>query len=400
MLARAVLLPRLGAAATRRVPQLRLAHAAPLSTQGSPAAAVSQPAAAAAPAATLPPEEPDNRPFVLRWWKSMLFWSLLGTWAFSLVQQNRSRRSLEEKEETVRGQAPVNADEILELRALNDVSTAQLASLQDVARTAGSHAEATLSELLAALTRTVGKPIREECAIERMLLALQELRRPAEEEGSAAAGGGAPGLPVGDVAAALAFLSNGPVSERLDALFLASADGGACATAEGISGAVSRERFVSTLAVLQATGQVPPEKQVALDALGPNALGLDRSWYLEQAALTYSAAELADAAATELAKGGLPEPAAWYQLWRWGEERAVADAGRAAAGGGLPCELDRVLFGKMLVSDAVCLWGECHLISERKRIQKRRQDAANYEASPPAWQVWKWGAAKQESGAA
>lgn len=349
----------------------------------------------------------------------MVFWSLLAAWAYSLVQQNRSRNALEEEEEAVRSKAPVNADEILELRALNDVSTEQLARLQETAREVARGEAATLPQLLFSLSQTVGKPIREECAVERMLLALQELSSSTDQQPT---GEPLAGVPVSLAASALAFLSNGPVSERLDSLFLATVAGDAStasaqtpasvrATASGsgdTGGApatASADAFLQTLSVLTATGQVPPEKQVALDQLGSNALGLDRSWYVQQPTVTYSPAELADAAVTELAASGQPEPPSWYQFWRWGEERAVADAGRAAGeggapaagGGGLPEQLDRELFGRLLVSNAICLWGECHLIAERKRIQRRREEARQADASPPpAWQFWKWDSSSKQ----
>ncbi|EOD33980.1 hypothetical protein EMIHUDRAFT_229092, partial [Emiliania huxleyi CCMP1516] len=60
-----------------------------------------------------------------------------------LIQQNRSRRGLDEEEERVRACAPVNADEILELRALNDVSSDTLATLADVAGAGARHDGAT-----------------------------------------------------------------------------------------------------------------------------------------------------------------------------------------------------------------------------------------------------------------
>jgi hypothetical protein len=344
------------------------------------------------------------------------------------VQQNRSRNALEQEEEAVRSEAPVNADEILELRALNDVSTEQLMRLQEVAREAARGDEATLPQLLVSLTQTIGKQVREECAVERMLLALQELCSRTDQQPAAPAV-----LPISLVASALAFLSSGPVSERLDSLFFAtvgadrSTSGGspdsnsvAASASTGdtasntthvtdtasMADTASADAFLQTLSVLTATGQVPPEKQVALDQLGSNALGLDRSWYVQQPAVTFSPAELADAAMTELAAEGQPVPPSWYQFWRWGEERAVADAGRAAGagippgtsgGGGLPERLDRELFGRLLVSNTICLWGECHLIAERKRIQRRREEAREAAATPPpAWHFWKWGSSSKQ----
>eukprot|EP00967_Tisochrysis_lutea_P091189 scaffold130803_cov25-Tisochrysis_lutea.AAC.1 len=341
----------------------------------------------------------DSRPWPLRWWKSLVFWSAVSTWAFSLMQQNRSRRALEQREDEVRDGAPVNADEILELRALNDVSTEQMAKLPDVSRAVCRHKEATLPEIVAALTQTIGKPIQEECAVERMLLALQCECQNVTAEADDMPIAAPPSIPICQAAAALAFMSNGPVNERLDSLFIACSDGGATVADGEIEGRISAEKFVRTLGVLTATGQVPPEKQVALDDIGADSLGIDRSWYLQQPAIKYSAAELADAAVTELAREGLPAPPSWYQFWRWGEKGAVADAARAAdeeGKSGLPDQLDRAYFGRLLVSDAICLWGECHLIAERKRIQRRKEEALKAESSPPAWQFWKWGSSNQK----
>eukprot|EP00962_Isochrysis_galbana_P030720 scaffold9973_cov125-Isochrysis_galbana.AAC.7 len=402
------------ALSTRRLPRQGLKRiTAPLSTQGLQAPPTGSPAVSAAAGAAPPTgEPPDNRPWPIRWWKSLVFWSFLAAWAYSLVQQNRSRNALEQEEEEVRSKAPVNADEILELRALNDVSTEQLMRLQEVAREVAGCDEATLPQLLVSLTQTVGKPIREECAIERMLLALHELRSHTDQQAPGEPASPA-AVPISLVASALAFLSNGPVSERLDSLFLATVGGDRSTADSALNTAsvndtasatetASAKAFLQVLSVLTATGQVPPEKQVALDQVGTNALGLDRSWYVQQPAVTYSAAELADAAVTELAAEGKPVPPSWYQFWRWGEERAVADAGRAAAGdapgasngGGLQERLDRELFGRLLVSNSICLWGECHLIAERKRIQRRREEARLAEATPPpAWHFWKWGSA-------
>ena len=103
-----------------------------------------------------------------------------------------------------------------------------------------------------------------------------------------------------------------------------------------------------------------PDKQVALDGVGRNALGVNRSWYVEQPAVSYSAAELADAAAAELAAEGTAPPPAWWQFWK-ASEGAVADAARAKGGGGaaggLPPTVDRPTFERLLVSDAVeCAW--------------------------------------------
>ena len=57
----------------------------------------------------------------------------------------------------------------------------------------------------------------------------------------------------------------------------------------------------------------------------------------------------------------------------------------------LAVELDLAAFVELLTSEMVCVWGECHNIRERKRLQKQHVEAEEYASNPPAWQFWKWG---------
>ena len=58
---------------------------------------------------------------------------------------------------------------------------------------------------------------------------------------------------------------------------------------------------------------------------------------------------------------------------------------------GLEVELDLAAFVELLTSEMVCVWGECHNIRERRRLQKQHAEAEEYASNPPAWQFWKWG---------
>ena len=54
---------------------------------------------------------------------------MAGSWGYTLVVGNRSRRALEEAIEQARNAAPANPDELLELRAYNDVPTDKLVAV-------------------------------------------------------------------------------------------------------------------------------------------------------------------------------------------------------------------------------------------------------------------------------
>ena len=58
-----------------------------------------------------------------------LFLTAGSTWAYTLWIANKARQRRDDEEEKVKNSMPATADELLELRALNDVPSAAVASL-------------------------------------------------------------------------------------------------------------------------------------------------------------------------------------------------------------------------------------------------------------------------------
>ena len=112
-----------------------------------------------------------------------------------------------------------------------------------------------------------------------------------------------------------------------------------------------------------ATGQVPPEKRVRVHDVGKNAVGLGRSWYLEQPVSEWTAEQYVSC-----------------------EEEAEGDEPRNRGGAE---DRDLRAFIELMTSDRLCLWGECYQAAERRRQQKALDDAAAYEANPP-WYAKAW----------
>lgn len=287
---------------------------------------------------------------MLRYKWALLGSSLFGSWIYTLVVANRTNRRRDEVEDEVRLRSPINPDEMLELRAVNDISTAQLSKLPDLLARRGATSTATQAQLLGALRDAVGT-VRDEYVVERMLMALPP-----------AAGGD--GHDTAISTASLLFLSSGPVAERLTAMHQAL-----CVPGEE---GVRRAALTALLDALKETGQLPVEQRVATIDEGKDALGVPRSYYLTQPVREY--------AADEWAVQLLPSTAA--------EVGAEVESGAppAAAEG----VVDLGAFVEMLTSEMVCVWGECNNIRERKRLQKQREEADEYARNPPAWQVWKW----------
>ena len=77
--------------------------------------------------------------------------------------------------------SPVNPDEMLELRAVNDISTAQLATLPAIMARLGASVLTSPQQLLGGLREAVGD-VQDEYVLERMLMA----------HPTAPTGGGAP----------------------------------------------------------------------------------------------------------------------------------------------------------------------------------------------------------------
>eukprot|EP00964_Phaeocystis_antarctica_P074184 scaffold45569_cov71-Phaeocystis_antarctica.AAC.5 len=86
-------------------------------------------------------------------------------------------------EDEVQARPPVNPDEMLELRAVNDISTAHLATLPAIMARQGTSVIATSQQLLDGLREAVGE-VQDGYVVERMLMA----------HPSAATGGGGAAL--------------------------------------------------------------------------------------------------------------------------------------------------------------------------------------------------------------
>ena len=312
-------------------------------------------------------------------WKGSLFWAFVGSWVCSLWVNNRARRARDELVDEVAGRAPANDDERLELRALNDVSTDALVRLPALAarrRLARVDGETFLS----LLAEAIGRPVREDYVLQRMLMAM-----------AAASDDGA--LDPRQATVAVLFLSNGPVRERFRAMFDvvsgvdADAAGGADA-ADGDDGRrVDAAAVAPLLATLATTGQLPPSSRCAPSTsaashhraaedlvVAPGSWSWARTWYIQPDVREFSPAELV----ARLADGvGPGEPGA-------------ADAADGAPAEALRRQLSCDEFVALLESQTVCAWGECRQIAIRRRQQRERDEADEYERNPPSWQFWKW----------
>jgi len=295
-------------------------------------------------AEALATEPKDTRPWVVRNPLTTLFFAIVGSWAYSLWCQNRTRKLQDAVEDEVRGRAPINEDELLELRALNDVSTATIAALPSAAAAIGCSKSIRADQLLQLLRRNAasGQPLKEEYALERMLMAIPH---------------DGPALDVCVTAGTLAVLSTGPVAERLEAIFELLAEG------TGTARQVPADRLLSLLEALRRTGQMPPEKYVLTVDEGKNALGLGRDWYTIQPVREYSAQD-------------------WCDTVLRGEVAADSAAEVPAEPTAPTTSVDIVQFIELMTSPTVCLWGECYRIAERKRQQKLRDDAEEARHNP------------------
>jgi len=335
-------------------------------------------------AAAAPAEQIDTRPFPLRYWKSLLFASVVCAWLNSLRVSNKTSTLRKEMEERVEADSPTNPDELLELRALNDTPSSKIAQLPALASKRlsrwgrASVVEATTPQLLQLLQEAVGGELREVYVLERMLMAIAESKVARGEVAD-------PPPPILDVpldvrmaTATLMFLSSGSVVERLEAMF----DVLQQQTEDGRR-AVSAEKIEPLLASLIATGQVPPEKQVEVINEGKNELGFGRDWYRVQPVVRLTSADWAAQV--------LQPPAA--------EPPGAEEASEPVTAPESP-PLDRVeleQFIQMLQGDVVCIWGECHLIHERKRQKKIAEEIAE-SARNPSWSTRAWNAVFGSSG--
>ena len=124
--------------------------------------------------------EKDTRPWFIRNWGTSLFLSVVSTWGYTLWISNKARKASDAAEENVKGRMPANADELLELRALNDAPADAIASLPKRAARAGLHGRASGPQMLALLReaiappRTAPEPLKEEYVLERIMMALYQ----------------------------------------------------------------------------------------------------------------------------------------------------------------------------------------------------------------------------------
>ena len=143
------------------------------STVGAPPA----PASSAAGTAAAAEEELSWLGWPIRNPITTLFLVAGSTWAYTLWIGNKARQRREEEEELVKSRMPATADELLELRALNDVPTAAIASLPaEAARVGCKEGRAPREQLVLLLRRAAaaGQPLKEEYVVERLLMAIPD----------------------------------------------------------------------------------------------------------------------------------------------------------------------------------------------------------------------------------
>ena len=361
------------------------------------------------------------------------------TWAYTLWIGNKARQRREEEEELVKSRMPATADELLELRALNDVPTAAIASLPaEAARVGCKEGRAPREQLVLLLRRAAaaGQPLKEEYVVERLLMAM-----PDAEPGSGT-------VDVRLATCALTFLSSGSVRERFEAIYrILGSDvvpatpsagsrwgfgGGAgkwdeasaaAALAKPLPESIDAERLVPMLASLMATGQMPPEKMVVTEELGKNALGIARNWFEVEVSREYPAEEMT----TDLllwipptaqgGEGGTQSGEGAAGAESGAESRALASAdasangsesgsgggggggggggsgggGSGGGGGGGSSRVDLERFVEMMQSNTACVWGECYQVNERRRLLKDAAEAEEYAKNPP-WYRRAWNA--------
>ena len=369
-----------------------------------------------------------------------LFLSVVSAWVYSLWVQNKTNKLRDTTEEAIRAREPVNEDEVLELRSLNDVPSEVILALPAAL---GHREMVRADQIIVQLRKSVsrGQPLKEEYAVERMLMSL-------------------PGAPMVDVrlaTAALAVLSSGNTAERLEAVFEVlgerptSRRGAPRPPAESIN----EQRLLGLMRALMATSQVPADKRIYVHDEGKNAANIAKSWYQVPPVREWTAEEWCDillrgqyAGATTMQKQGpmpmppdptptavtsddaaaaaakaadtpLPrgwqlyyEPASGRPYWAkvdgsmttWemptltGQLEDLDGSGVDADNGNLevkstvetrPTSVDLGQFCEMMTSDLVCIWGECHRIAERKRLAKKREEDEDYQRNPPWYKrVW------------
>jgi hypothetical protein len=233
----------------------------------------------------------------------------------------------------VEARLPVNSDELLELRSVNEVHAAALLDVERALLTGRDKiavdGEVALGELLESLPRLLGREIVEGYGVERMLAAMSD--------------NGRVRLRVGEAIASLMFISIDSVGERLGGIYSAYSHE---LHGEGVPLAQAKKLVEALL----ATGQVPLEKR---------AVELKRPFYLpnEWEELTPDAV-MARIPPEDVQDGALSEGA----------------------------------FKRFLCSDAVCIWGECYRIAEEAERKKAIELEADRKINPPWWAFWRKGA--------
>jgi hypothetical protein len=251
----------------------------------------------------------------------------LGTYLYCNFTTSKRRRTLLEAIEL---RMPVNSDELLELRSMNDVHTNQLLDLEkrllSGRRRVAVDGKVGLTDLVAAIPAALGRQLDEGYALERMLSAMSE--------------NGRQRLRASEAIASLMFLSVDSVDERLRGIYSAYSH-------ELHAGHVPLDRVRGLVEALLLTGQVPIDKR---------ALELQRPFYLPN-----EFEELTADAVME----HIPE-----------EDKREG-------------HLSETAFKRLLCSDSVCLWGECYRIAEEAERKKAIELAEQRKLNPPWWAFWR-----------
>ena len=179
----------------------------PVPAGGSTAAASAAPAASAS--------TKDTRPWPVQYWKSMLFCSVVSTWVYSLWVSNRTNRLRDEMVANVRDSAPANPDELLELRALNDLPTSVVAGLPAAAASHGCAERMSGTQILQLLRQCGGGVLHDGYILERLLMAAAAAEPGDPEVAAKGATAGTAEVDVRLATASLMFLSSGPVRLRV-----------------------------------------------------------------------------------------------------------------------------------------------------------------------------------------
>lgn len=251
----------------------------------------------------------------------------LGNYLYCTFTTSKRRNALLK---VIEARMPVNSDELLELRSLNDVHTKQLLEMEKALlsgwRRAAVDGQVRVRDLLEALPRTLGRELAEMYAIERMLAAISE--------------NGAKMVRASQAIASLMFVSVDSVDERLRGMFAAykhELDG------DRVPLPLARE-LVETLLL---TGQVPVEKRTQ---------EVKRPFFL---------------------------PNQWEELTADAVMERIPPEDVQAGG------LSEAAFKRFLCSDSVCIWGECYRLAEEAERKKAIELAEQNRLNPPWWAFWR-----------